>query len=151
MHNLLFSSKPITPMRTIAIYSTFALLFSWNYSFSQPGYYWSENFGNKSVLLSGTVNASAEDLGAVFSVNLSGQSVSNPDVTDSIFEEVRQAELPHGVLCFEITETAAITELARARDFIERMKEIGEPEPVIAIAPVKKSGQRIVRDSEIFE
>jgi hypothetical protein len=33
---------------------------------AQEGYYWSENYGNRSVLLSGTVNASVEDLGAVF-------------------------------------------------------------------------------------
>ena len=70
-------------------------------------------------------NPAELDALGVCSVNLSGQSLSNPDETDSIYEEVRQAELPHGVLCFEITETAAITELARARDFIERMKEIG--------------------------
>jgi hypothetical protein len=35
-------------------------------TFAQDGHYWSENFGNKSMLLSGTVNASVEDLGAVF-------------------------------------------------------------------------------------
>ena len=35
-------------------------------SFSQDGHYWSENYGNKSVLLSGTVNASVSDLGTVF-------------------------------------------------------------------------------------
>lgn len=33
---------------------------------AQDGHYWSENYGNKSMLLSGTVNASVEDLGAVF-------------------------------------------------------------------------------------
>ena len=33
---------------------------------AQDGHYWSENFGNKSMLLSGTVNASVTDLGAVY-------------------------------------------------------------------------------------
>jgi hypothetical protein len=33
---------------------------------AQDGHYWSENYGNKSMLLSGTVNASVEDLGLVF-------------------------------------------------------------------------------------
>ena len=32
----------------------------------QDGHYWSEDFGNKSMLLSGTANASVDDLGAVF-------------------------------------------------------------------------------------
>lgn len=35
-------------------------------SVSQDGHYWSEDFGNKSMLLSGTVNAGVNDLGAVF-------------------------------------------------------------------------------------
>lgn len=61
----------------------------------------------------------------VCSVNLSGQSLSNTDLLNFIYKEVLQAEFPHGVLCFEITETAAITELAKARKFIERMKAIG--------------------------
>ncbi len=33
---------------------------------AQDGHYWSENYGNKSMLLGGTVNASVDDLGAVF-------------------------------------------------------------------------------------
>ena len=37
-----------------------------NYTYAQGGHYWSENFGNKSMLLSGTVNASVSDLGAVY-------------------------------------------------------------------------------------
>ncbi len=37
-----------------------------NNSFAQDGNYWSENYGNRSMLLSGTVNASVQDLGAVF-------------------------------------------------------------------------------------
>jgi diguanylate cyclase (GGDEF)-like protein/PAS domain S-box-containing protein len=59
------------------------------------------------------------------SINLSGKSLSHTDLLDFIYEEVRRAELPRGVLCFEITETAAITELSRARSFIERMTAIG--------------------------
>jgi hypothetical protein len=34
--------------------------------YGQDSHYWSENYGNKSMLLSGTVNASVSDLGAVF-------------------------------------------------------------------------------------
>ena len=36
------------------------------YAQAQDGHYWSENYGNKSMLLSGTVNASVNDLGAVY-------------------------------------------------------------------------------------
>ena len=38
---------------------------SWH-TYGQDGNYWSENYGNKSLLLNGTVNASVEDLGLVF-------------------------------------------------------------------------------------
>ncbi|MCG8311329.1 MAG: hypothetical protein MI975_28330 [Cytophagales bacterium] len=34
--------------------------------FAQDGHYWTEQFGNKSMLLSGTVNASVKDLGLVY-------------------------------------------------------------------------------------
>ena len=44
--------------------SVFLGIYSRNYA--QDGHYWSENYGNRSMLLSGTVNASVEDLGAVF-------------------------------------------------------------------------------------
>jgi diguanylate cyclase (GGDEF)-like protein/PAS domain S-box-containing protein len=70
-------------------------------------------------------NPAELDALGICSVNLSGQSLSHTDLLDFIYEQVRQANLPCGVLCFEITETAAITELAKARKFIERMKAIG--------------------------
>lgn len=35
-------------------------------SFGQDGHYWTEQFGNKSMLLSGTVNANVNDLGLVY-------------------------------------------------------------------------------------
>jgi len=37
-----------------------------HYSKAQDGHYWTEQFGNKSMLLSGTVNANVQDLGLVF-------------------------------------------------------------------------------------
>ena len=52
-------------MRTKLLTSTL-LIFPVVSLFAQDGHYWSENFGNKSSLLSGTVNASVNDLGAVF-------------------------------------------------------------------------------------
>lgn len=45
---------------------TVFLLFPVFLSFAQDGHYWTENYGNRSTLLSGTVNANVEDLGAVF-------------------------------------------------------------------------------------
>ena len=48
------------------LWLSFLSIFICIQTFAQDGHYWSENFGNRSMLLSGTVNASVEDLGAVF-------------------------------------------------------------------------------------
>jgi len=39
---------------------------TWSRASAQDAHYWSEQFGNKSMLLGGTVNASVEDLGLVY-------------------------------------------------------------------------------------
>lgn len=53
-------------MKPLSILLTVFLLCSLGSLSAQDGHYWSENYGNRSMLLSGTVNASVEDLGAVF-------------------------------------------------------------------------------------
>lgn len=53
-------------MKPLPIVICAALLLPSIVLLGQDGHYWSENYGNKSMLLSGTVNASVEDLGAVF-------------------------------------------------------------------------------------
>ncbi len=47
-------------------------------SFAQDAHYWTEQFGNKSMLLSGTVNASVEDLGLVFYNPARLSQIQNP-------------------------------------------------------------------------
>jgi len=53
-------------MKTLFSATVILMVTLFNNSFAQEGNYWSENYGNRSMLLSGTVNASVEDLGAVF-------------------------------------------------------------------------------------
>ena len=53
-------------MKPFSILLTVFFLQSIGSLIAQDGHYWSENYGNRSMLLSGTVNASVEDLGAVF-------------------------------------------------------------------------------------
>src|SRR5690606_7680411 len=57
-------------------------------------------------------------------VNLSGSSLSDPDFRDFVEEQVRLLRSPRQ-LCFEITESEAVANLAEAADFIRRMKEFG--------------------------
>ena len=60
-----------------------------------------------------------------FSVNLSGCSLNDESFLDFLFELLVSYNVPRDKLIFEITETAAIDNLADAADFINEMKEIG--------------------------
>ncbi|MBQ0743834.1 MAG: DUF1631 family protein [Pseudomonas sp.] len=60
-----------------------------------------------------------------FSINLSGCSLNDESFLDYVFEMLVRYDVPREKLIFEITETAAIDNLADAADFINEMKEIG--------------------------
>ena len=66
-----------------------------------------------------------DGLDAVFAINLSGQSIGDDDILDFIDEEIRAAGVPEDSLCFEITESAAVSNLAKAQSFIDVLRERG--------------------------
>jgi diguanylate cyclase (GGDEF)-like protein/PAS domain S-box-containing protein len=58
-------------------------------------------------------------------INLSGQSLGDPGFLVFIKEEIRRTKFnPHN-LCFEITETAAVANLSKAREFIDELRKEG--------------------------
>jgi EAL domain-containing protein (putative c-di-GMP-specific phosphodiesterase class I) len=61
----------------------------------------------------------------VYAINLSGQSLGDPAFLDYVLSRVRQGSVSPRRLCFEITETASIANLGRARQFIAALKEVG--------------------------
>jgi Amt family ammonium transporter len=63
--------------------------------------------------------------GGWFSINVSGQSVSDPNFTTFVIEQIEKAGLPPQAICFELTETSAISNLASAIEFINTMQEKG--------------------------
>ena len=65
------------------------------------------------------------DQGAVFAVNLSGQSLGDDEILQFIEEEIEASGLPTSALCFEITESAAVSQLDKAQAFIGRLRELG--------------------------
>ncbi|MDX1385004.1 MAG: bifunctional diguanylate cyclase/phosphodiesterase, partial [Thermoanaerobaculia bacterium] len=58
-------------------------------------------------------------------VNLSGAAFNDQAVLDRIENEVRSGAVPPGSLVFEITEKEAISEMRRARNFIEELRRLG--------------------------
>lgn len=58
-------------------------------------------------------------------VNLSGQSFADSDYVIALSDTLRDSGVDPGRLGVEITETAAITDIARAREFISAVAEIG--------------------------
>jgi len=65
------------------------------------------------------------DAGAIFSINLSGQSLGDDDIFGFIEEELRHGGLSPSSLCFEITESAAVSNLTKAQSVIDRLKGHG--------------------------
>jgi diguanylate cyclase (GGDEF)-like protein len=59
------------------------------------------------------------------SINLSGHSLNDPGLTEFLFEQFRLYPVPRDRVCFEVTETTAITNLEDAADFIEALQDLG--------------------------
>jgi diguanylate cyclase (GGDEF)-like protein/PAS domain S-box-containing protein len=59
------------------------------------------------------------------SINLSGASVTDTGFLDFIKNELHACKVPPAVICFEITETAAIANLDAATRFIHELKRMG--------------------------
>jgi diguanylate cyclase (GGDEF)-like protein len=62
---------------------------------------------------------------AEFSINLSGHTLSSPEFADFMQEKFAQYNVPPQCLYFEITETAAIANVERARGLIETLRALG--------------------------
>ena len=65
-----------------------------------------------------------EELGG-FSINLSGCSLNDEGLLTYIRRQLSETRVPTDKICFEITETAAISSLSSAADFIDKLKETG--------------------------
>ncbi|MCZ6501144.1 MAG: DUF1631 family protein [Gammaproteobacteria bacterium] len=65
-----------------------------------------------------------DHLGA-FSINVSGNSLTEDDFMEYVLEQFNETRLPTSKICFEITETSAIGNLDEAIEFMEKLKVIG--------------------------
>lgn len=58
-------------------------------------------------------------------INLSGTTLNSEGILEYIREQAEQHKLPHGAICFEITETAAINNMRHATQFMRELKALG--------------------------
>ncbi len=62
---------------------------------------------------------------SVFTINLSGQSITDERTMEYLLSQLRKTSVNTEMLCFEITESEAIKNLADAENFIARVKGFG--------------------------
>ena len=70
-------------------------------------------------------NEQSEDARFTLAINLSGTSLSEDRFLEFVIDELKKHKLPRGAICFEITETAAISNLSRVIHFMQTLKKLG--------------------------
>ncbi|MDA0679768.1 MAG: EAL domain-containing protein [Proteobacteria bacterium] len=65
------------------------------------------------------------ETGAIFAINLSGQSLGDDDILHFVEDEIESSGVPPASLCFEVTESAAISSMRKAQAFIDTLRKRG--------------------------
>ena len=61
----------------------------------------------------------------LYTINLSGASINNREFANFLHEQFNRYNIPSETICFEITETVAITNIEQAVVFIKQLKQLG--------------------------
>jgi diguanylate cyclase (GGDEF)-like protein/PAS domain S-box-containing protein len=62
---------------------------------------------------------------ALCAINLSGPTVDDDDFAGFVLDALKRHRVPPHKVCFEITETAAVGNMARVLRFMKRLREVG--------------------------
>jgi diguanylate cyclase (GGDEF)-like protein len=73
----------------------------------------------------GPAAAGLQALGIRFAINVTGQSISQPEFARTVCGELDRWNVPGSLLAFEFTETAAVKNMQATRGFVERMTKLG--------------------------
>jgi len=60
-----------------------------------------------------------------FSMNISGASIASEEFLEFLEGTIRDSGLPPEILCFELTETSAVSNLSRASAMMQRLRALG--------------------------
>jgi EAL domain-containing protein (putative c-di-GMP-specific phosphodiesterase class I) len=72
-----------------------------------------------------TLAARGRGAAGICAINLSGASIGDEHFLDFVREQFDRFRVPHASICFEITETTAVTSLSRAAEFIGGLRASG--------------------------
>ena len=66
-----------------------------------------------------------QGVNSLYAINLSGETLNDVNFVQFIKEELERHRIPPQLICFEITETVAISQLSQAKLMISQLKELG--------------------------
>jgi diguanylate cyclase (GGDEF)-like protein len=69
--------------------------------------------------------AKLQGLGVHFAVNISGQSIGDDSFPGYLEDKLKEYRLPPSLVSFELTETAAVTNIVRAEALMRRLRDMG--------------------------
>ena len=67
----------------------------------------------------------SDDVATHLGINLSGASINDDAFIEFLEDALRRTTIPHAWICFEITETVAISNLARATEVMHAIRAMG--------------------------
>jgi EAL domain-containing protein (putative c-di-GMP-specific phosphodiesterase class I) len=73
----------------------------------------------------GSLGEAGQESSAAFTINLSGQSFGNEELKKLILGELDRLQIPPRRVMFEVTETAAISNLSLALEFMQSLRDRG--------------------------